>query len=113
MNTRDKVAAAYKDYTAALKQQTDPVAAADALADRIGAILQERQDDDRMNVQEAADHLRVSKAYLDILRTKGGGPIYAKNGRRVVYERADLDEWHRRRKLTSTSDDGRRLKQAG
>ena len=35
----------------------------------------------------------VSATTLATLATRGGGPIFRKWGRRVVYERADLDAW--------------------
>src|SRR5580700_4300462 len=36
----------------------------------------------------------------------GGGPVFLKLGRRVVYERADLDAWTQRHRRLSTSDPG-------
>jgi hypothetical protein len=47
--------------------------------------------------------------YLAKLATLGGGPRHVTMGRRVLYRRADLDEWARERMSeprVSTSDDG-------
>jgi hypothetical protein len=40
------------------------------------------------------------------MRTRGGGPVFVKLGRRVVYRREDLDHWLEERRRTSTSDPG-------
>lgn len=45
------------------------------------------------NTPEAADYLRVSKRWLEKLRTVGGGPIYSNPGDRVIYRQSDLDTW--------------------
>ncbi len=51
----------------------------------------------------AADYLGLSPATLETLRTRGGGPAFAKLGRRVVYARQDLDRWINERKHASTT----------
>lgn len=53
---------------------------------------------------EAAHLAKVSAKYLRKLRCVGGGPVYIKAGRRVVYDMADLTAWLDRQKVTSTSD---------
>lgn len=53
--------------------------------------------------KDAADHARVSEKYLRKLRCVGGGPVYVKAGRRVVYDQADLDAWMDSRKVSSTA----------
>ena len=58
------------------------------------------------NVSEAADYLRSSKSTLDKMRVTGDGPRYTKIGKRVVYDTADLDDFAKRNKRTSTSDTG-------
>ena len=61
-----------------------------------------------LNTNEAADYCRSSVSTFEKLRLTGGGPVYSKIGRRVVYRVEDLDAWldtHRRR---STSDTGGR-----
>ena len=57
-----------------------------------------------MTPAEAATCLRLSKSTLDKLRLTGGGPIYAKFGRRVVYRSQDLLAWFQENRRTSTSD---------
>jgi hypothetical protein len=53
----------------------------------------------------AADYLGLSPATLETLRTRGGGPAFAKLGRRVVYARKDLDRWRDERRRDSTTAD--------
>ncbi len=57
----------------------------------------------------AADYLGLSPATLETLRIRGGGPTFSKLGRRVVYQREDLDAWLAERRRQSTSDPGRPL----
>ena len=52
----------------------------------------------------AADYLGLSPATLETMRSRGGGPVFAKLGRRVVYQREDLDAWVKERRKRSTSD---------
>ncbi|MFO1127728.1 MAG: helix-turn-helix domain-containing protein [Rhodospirillales bacterium] len=54
----------------------------------------------------AAEYLDCSASKLNKLRSKGGGPAYAKIGAIVVYNTADLDEWVVAHRRTSTSDGG-------
>ena len=48
---------------------------------------------DLMTVDEAAIYLGMSAAFLNKLRSLGGGPTYAKFGRLVRYMAKDLDAW--------------------
>ena len=57
-----------------------------------------------MTPSEAATYLRLSKSTLGKLRLTGGGPVYAKFGRRVVYRSEDLLAWFLENRRTSTSD---------
>ncbi len=54
----------------------------------------------------AADYLKVSPSKLEKLRCYGGGPKFYKIGRRIVYDRQDLDIWLEPLKRRSTSDQG-------
>ena len=48
----------------------------------------------KLRPKAAAKALGVSASYLNQLRVRGGGPPYAKIGKRiVVYDEADLREW--------------------
>ena len=58
----------------------------------------------RLTVMEAAKYVRLSKGTLDNLRTTGGGPRYIKLGRKVIYDRTDLDQWLEDHKQNSTAD---------
>ena len=43
--------------------------------------------------REAASHLRLSERTLERFRLTGGGPRFAKAGRRIVYRAEDLEAW--------------------
>lgn len=58
-----------------------------------------------LTVVEAAEYLRVSKNYLDKLRVSGGGPDFARLGRRkVIYRIENLDRWVAARVYGSTTE---------
>jgi predicted DNA-binding transcriptional regulator AlpA len=57
--------------------------------------------------EEAARFLGLSKRTLAKYRVVGGGPVYAKLGRRVVYALDDLQDWADRRRRDSTSSPAR------
>lgn len=42
---------------------------------------------------EAAEYLRANARTLERWRHVGGGPLFSKIGRRVVYRLADLEAW--------------------
>ena len=52
----------------------------------------------------AAEYCGSSASTFEKLRLTGGGPIYAKLGRRVVYRVEDLDAWLAANRRRSTSD---------
>lgn len=52
---------------------------------------------------EAAARLKLSKRYLEALRSKGGGPRFIALGRAVRYSAGDVDTWAESRKIESTS----------
>jgi Helix-turn-helix domain len=52
----------------------------------------------------AANYCGSSASTFEKLRLSGGGPLYAKIGRRVVYDPADLDSWLLSLRRRSTSD---------
>lgn len=54
---------------------------------------------------EAAVHVGLSIQTLANFRTIGGGPVYFKLSRFVRYDEADLNDWMRRRRFTSTSQE--------
>jgi hypothetical protein len=53
---------------------------------------------------EAAALVRLSERTLERLRLTGGGPIYVKAGRRVLYRQLDLEAWIASRVRASTSE---------
>jgi predicted DNA-binding transcriptional regulator AlpA len=60
----------------------------------------------KLNTPEAARYVGLSRSTLSKLRVFGGGPLFHKLGRRVVYDTRDLDTWLNRRRRRSTSDSG-------
>ena len=71
----------------------------------------------KLNTQEAAAYLGIQPNTLEVWRCKHKGPRYAKLGTRVLYDKADLDEFFASRSIetlgkhqtrppvTGTSDD--------
>jgi hypothetical protein len=59
-----------------------------------------------MRTPEAAEHCGSTASTFEKLRLKGGGPVYSKIGRRVVYRVEDLDAWLAANRRRSTSDPG-------
>ena len=59
-----------------------------------------------LDTQAAAKEVGLSPRTLVKMRCYGGGPIFEKNGRRVLYDIADLRAWRRANKRRSTSDGG-------
>ena len=60
-----------------------------------------------MTADEAATYLRLSKSTLAKLRLYGGGPIFIRvSGRKIVYQRDELDAWMRAREHRSTAEYG-------
>ena len=71
-----------------------------------------RPKSERLNTDEAARYCGLAKATLDQLRYKGGGPVYIKLGRRVIYDTTDLDRWLDTQKFKSTADECSRRREA-
>jgi predicted DNA-binding transcriptional regulator AlpA len=57
-----------------------------------------------LSTPEAASYCGSSSSTFAKLRLYGGGPVFLKLGRRVVYDPDDLDAWLASRRRTSTSD---------
>lgn len=57
-----------------------------------------------LRTAEAADYCGSSSSTFEKLRLHGGGPVYSKLGRRVVYRVEDLDAWLDANRRRSTSD---------
>jgi hypothetical protein len=55
------------------------------------------------DVHGAAKHTGLSKSTLDKMRIFGGGPIFVKYARRVVYRMSDLDAWMGAKRVENTS----------
>lgn len=74
----------------------------------IVAMQQASQNAQRMlRTNEAAEYCGSSPSTFEKLRLTGGGPIYSKIGRRVVYRVEDLDAWLAANRRRSTSDNDR------
>jgi hypothetical protein len=63
-----------------------------------------------MRPADAAIYLNLSQPLLAKLRCYGGGPVFSKIGKAVLYYRDELDKWIAARARTSTSDDGSETK---
>jgi predicted DNA-binding transcriptional regulator AlpA len=59
-----------------------------------------------MRTEQAAEYCGSSSSTFEKLRLTGGGPVYSKLGRRVVYRVEDLDAWLAANRRRSTSDAG-------
>lgn len=60
----------------------------------------------RLTTEAAATYVGLSSASLEKYRVTGNGPPFLKLGRRVVYDRRDLDDWLENHRRRSTSDPG-------
>ena len=67
-------------------------------------MLESSEPQQRMlRTNEAATYCGSSASTFEKLRLTGGGPVYSKIGRRVVYRIEDLDAWLDANKRRSTS----------
>ncbi|MEQ8285721.1 helix-turn-helix domain-containing protein [Thalassospira sp.] len=57
-----------------------------------------------LTTREAAHYLSLSYRTLEKMRLTGHGPRFRKHGRYVRYHIADLDDWSKGRRQSSTSD---------
>jgi hypothetical protein len=57
-----------------------------------------------LSTREAAATLSIGANTLKKLRVNGGGPIFHRIGRRVVYSSDVLDEWAKRDTFKTTSE---------
>ena len=57
-----------------------------------------------LKTHDAAEYCGSSASTFEKLRLTGGGAVYSKIGRRVVYCTEDLDAWLASRRRRSTSD---------
>ena len=61
-----------------------------------------------LRTPDAAAYCGIAVSTLEKLRLSGGGPIFLKRGRSVLYRVADLDAWLDSLRRRSTSDQGGR-----
>ena len=62
-------------------------------------------DDDAMLDAKAAERLiGLRKATLAKMRWMGGGPMFIKAGRKVLYRRSDLIAWLNSRRVNNTTE---------
>ena len=59
---------------------------------------------------QAASYLNLSPRTLEKLRVVGGGPLYRKLGRRVIYAVSDLNDWADARTCASTTEAAHKLR---
>lgn len=60
-------------------------------------------DASMMRTIDAAAFMGLSASTLTKLRLTGGGPVYLKLGKTVVYDRSDLQNWLDSKRRRSTS----------
>lgn len=60
----------------------------------------------KLRTAGASDYTGLAESTLEKLRVSGGGPLYIRVGRVVVYDPDDLDAWLETHKRRSTSDQG-------
>lgn len=65
------------------------------------------QDSRRLRRPAAARYLGIAESTLEKLAVTGGGPVFHKLGKTVVYDTRDLDAWLASKRRRSTSDTGR------
>ena len=58
----------------------------------------------KLRTSAAADYCGSSKSTFEKLRLTGGGPVFIKLGRTVVYGVDDLDAWLEKHRRHSTSE---------
>ena len=73
---------------------------AEILADNPGWL------DEAVPTPEASRITGTPQPSLETMRTRGGGPIFVKRGKKVLYTRRALFEWLQAGQRTSTSDPG-------
>lgn len=57
-----------------------------------------------LNAKQASQLVGISVSTLAKWRLSGAGPIYSKVGRRVVYQRSQIEAWMKRNSHASTSE---------
>lgn len=62
----------------------------------------------KFSTAAAAVYLNVNAGYLAAMRSRGRGPQYVKEGRRVFYRKSDLDAWNKGR-LAPKAERAKRL----
>lgn len=67
----------------------------------------------KLDEREAADYIRLSRANLEKRRRRGQPPVYAKLGRRIIYETSDLDAFIESAKVRPSNDNPQTRQCAG
>lgn len=65
---------------------------------RIGMDIMNELAPRYLDTRQAAVYLGLGPTLLKRMRATGEGPPYVRAGRRVIYDRFDLDDWMARRK---------------
>ena len=63
--------------------------------------------DEAVSTAEASRITGSPVATLETTRVRGGGPVFYKLGKKVIYTRRSCFEWLAARRRTSTSDSGK------
>lgn len=60
-------------------------------------------DSNVLRTQQAAEYCGFKQSTFEKLRVTGGGPMFCRLGRTILYLRADLDDWIECHRIDSTS----------
>jgi excisionase family DNA binding protein len=57
-----------------------------------------------IGIEEASKHLRLSKTYLYSLVHKGKLPFYKPNGKKIYFNKIELNDWIAKSKIKTTEE---------
>jgi hypothetical protein len=66
--------------------------------------MAEHDDEMMLNITAASRFTGLRAATLAKMRCMGGGPVFVKAGRRVLYRRGDLIAWLSARRVRNTTE---------
>lgn len=68
-------------------------------------MIENQETNQRIRTRQAAQYLGEGVSYkmLEKMRVIGGGPVYMKFGRNVIYDTSDLDAWLASKRRASTT----------
>ena len=61
-------------------------------------------DNEFISTSKASEMFGLSESYLNKLRSKGGGPVFLKIGKRVIYNLNDFKNWLKKHERKNTGN---------